>query len=373
MIENYFPNSADFDEMNIQFEKIALAIGKRIDVSTWAKVRNAVKSGIAPIVFPVGTELSVNHSVYGKKTYLVVAHNYFKSSKNNNDHTMTIMSDEAFAPAQYDESEAFYYAESRLAAGTYNFTLATAFSSWAAGTYQFTLTNALPSGGQLCISGSPSAVMTSAKVKAYSSRLATDASETVAISVGSGGVNLGTFGVELNHISRVAYGSNNYKESAIRQFLNSSADAGSVWSPQTKFDRPPSWQTTLAGFAGGLDTDFLSIVGEVLVPCATNNIYESTDSTTPKGKKYTVSDKFYLASQKEIFGDVTNVLDDSSILFPYYDGATNADRVKSATSWWTRSALATSSCDGIVVNNEGILTTTTANTTQSCAVVCTII
>ena len=338
----FFPNSGQFDKMNENLEKIAKAVGSQVDISTWGGIQKAVRAGIAPDILPVGTQLLVHHNVYGDRLYDVVAHNYFKSVHNENAPTMTLLSHDNIATAQFDSPEAFYYADAELPAGTYNFTLATAYSSWAAGTYQFTLTQALPKGGQLAISGYADAAMTSRQVRAYASRTTTAVTESVAITSGNAGTSLGTFGEELNHSHRVSYGSNNYKESAIRQFLNSPSAAGSVWTPQTKFDRPPSWMTSLAGFAGGFEDDFLSVIGEVVVPCAANNTYESPDSTVVKNTKYTVTDKFYLASQREIFGTTSDTVADDSVLFPYYEGATNADRIKyrdgSAAHWWLRSA-----------------------------------
>ena len=60
----------------------------------------------------------------------------------------------------------------------------------------------------------------------------------------------------------MCYGSNNYKESAIRQLINSDKAAGSVWTPQTNYDRPPNWNTSKAGFLNGLEADFLSAIGK---------------------------------------------------------------------------------------------------------------
>ena len=373
----FFPNSGQFDKMNENLEKIAKAVGSQVDISTWGGIQKAVRAGIAPDILPVGTQLLVHHNVYGDRLYDVVAHNYFKSVHNENAPTMTLLSHDNIATAQFDSPEAFYYADAELPAGTYNFTLATAYSSWAAGTYQFTLTQALPKGGQLAISGYADAAMTSRQVRAYASRTTTAVTESVAITSGNAGTSLGTFGEELNHSHRVSYGSNNYKESAIRQFLNSPSAAGSVWTPQTKFDRPPSWMTSLAGFAGGFEDDFLSVIGEVVVPCAANNTYESPDSTVVKNTKYTVTDKFYLASQREIFGTTSDTVADDSVLFPYYEGATNADRIKyrdgSAAFWWLRSAHSWVARLVRIVSSDGSLSSHNADGAYGFAPACTIV
>ena len=125
----------------------------------------------------------------------------------------------------------------------------------------------------------------------------------------------------------------------MRQFLNSASPAGSVWTPQTKFDRPPSWASNTAGFMNGLDDDFIAAVCETTVPCGSNNVYEAPDSTVTKGGIYSVNDKFFLLSNREI--GFTSDIDDGSTLLPFYDGATNADRIKYnasgvAAGWWER-------------------------------------
>ena len=340
MSKLFLPTKEQMDVMNENLAKIAKAVGSQVDISTWEGIQKAVRSGIAKDILPVGTQLAVNHSVYGTRLFDVVAHDYLKSVHDENAHTMTIQQHDLLTGIQFDESEAFYYAETQLAAGTYNVILATAYGGWAAGTYQFTLTQAVPAGGQLCINGYESTAITSLKVQSFANRTTNTDTESVAITAGSGGTNLGTFGEgAINHIQRVSYGSNNYKESAMRQFLNSSAAAGSVWIPQTKFDRPPSWLTSLAGYKNGLDQDFLAVVGKVVLPCSANSIYEAPDSSITKGTKYNLNDEFYLASEMEIFNENRDVADDSKV-FPFYVGAGNADRIKyrdgSAAHWWLR-------------------------------------
>lgn len=375
----FFPNSTQFDKMNENLEMIARAVGSHVDVSTWEGVQRAVKVGIAPNLFPIGTQLVVHHDVYGDMLYDVVAHDYFKSVHDDNAHTMTLMSRDLLPIMQFDGYEAFYYAETELPAGTYNFTLPKKSGEWEQGTYQFTLTEPLPKGGQLRLTGYDDVPLQTSTIDVYDSRTATSAKYGATISSGSGGTSLGNFGAELNDFSRSIYGSNNYKESAIRQFLNSSAEVGKVWTPQTKFDRPPTWWNSVAGFMRGLDNSFLSVVGEVVVPCSANNVYESPDSTVTKGSKYTVTDKFYLASQKEIFGTTSNTLEDGSALFPYYERAANADRIKyrasdgGASNWWTRTPHASTTHLSSDVNSKGSINSDGVIALLCPAVTCTIV
>ena len=161
----------------------------------------------------------------------------------------------------------------------------------------------------------------------------------------------------------------------MRQFLNSSAAAGSVWTPQTKFDRPPSWQTSLAGYKAGLDQDFLAVVGNVVLPCSANNIYEAPDSTITKGEKYTLNDEFYLASRAEVFG--SHDVNDGSVLFPYYEGAGNADRIKyrdgSAAHWWLRTPYSGVAYGVRLVSSDGTVNVDGATIAYGLAPACTIV
>ena len=373
------PTAEQFDELNKNLVNIATALGLEIDTSTWAGVQKVLRVGAAPRLLPVGTQITVNHKVYGEMQYDVVAYDYFKSAKSPNSHTMTLMCHDLLPSMQIDSREAFYTNTSSnlMAPGTYNFTITTSYNSWKAGTYQFTTSQPIVPNGQLAIEGPPSSEITNSVVTLYSGPTSTDAMESVVITSGSGGTSLGTLGIELNTAGRCAYGSNNYKESAIRQFLNSTAEAGKVWTPQTKFDRPPAWAKTTAGFMAGLDDEFLSVVSNVIVPCVSNNTYESPDSTVAVGSKYTVQDKFYLASLREIVGGTDIALDDGSKLLPYYNGATSTDLIKyrdgAAYNW----NLRTPNKDGASIihriSNTGAVIQSGVQDTYGLAPMCTIV
>lgn len=378
MSKVYLPTAEQFDITLGHLSKIAGVMSSKIDVSNWKGIQTAVKAGLAPTLFPVGTQFTVSHSEYGDMSYDVVAHDYYKSVNDANAHTMTLQCHDLLPNImQVDNSEAFYYAEQALPAGTYNFTLTGGYNSWTAGTYQFTLTQTLPKGGQLFLNGSPSAALTTSQVNVYASAMTRTVTEKVSLSEGKSGTHLGTFGTELNSIGRCAYGSSNYKESAIRQFLNSDAAEGSVWSPQTKFDRPPSWVSACAGFMNGLDGEFLSIIGEVIVPCSTNNLYESPDSSVTAGSVYTVNDRFYIASLREITGATGNSIYDGSELFPFYKGATDADLIKERYWVPTNWRLRTPSIDGVSsmyrILNDGKASASGASDAFGIAPVCTIV
>ena len=52
MSQVFFPNSEQFDQMNIILEKIAKAVGGQVDVSTWAGVQRAVRMVLHPTFSP---------------------------------------------------------------------------------------------------------------------------------------------------------------------------------------------------------------------------------------------------------------------------------------------------------------------------------
>lgn len=377
MSKIYLPHAEQFDLMNENLAKIANALASDIDLSTWAGIQKAVRVGVAPDIIPVGTQFVVSHSLYGDMLYDVVAHNHFKSAHDENAHTMTLMCHDLIPVVQYDKGEAFFYAENELSAGTYQFSVNTTRGSWKAGAYHFTLTRTVPKGGQLCISDATETPLTGLNVRSFADSFSTEPIEAVAISSGEGGQVLGTLGEgSLNHTDRVAYGSGNYKESAIRQFLNSSAVAGSVWSPQTKFDRPPSWKAHKEGFMRGFTDDFLAVIGEVSIPCYGAS-YESPDSTVSANTPYTVNDKFYIASVKEINGDSSMGSVDLSQQFSYYKGSTTSDIIKYkdgvATDWYTRSSSSGGSAALRVIRSTGLVSSLYPVGEKCCAPVCTIV
>lgn len=334
----YLPHSAQFDEMNANLAKIASMLGMQSYTSSWKGVQNAVRAGIAPEIFPVGTQLVVHHDVYGDHLYDVVAHDHYKSVYDENAHTMTLMCHDIITMLQYDRLEALYYAESELSAGTYNFINPTSRSNLSEGSHQFTITKDVPIGGHLALSVTPGG---SYIVVHSSSGTDDEVLETVRLTTGSGGENIGTVGVELNHYQRAVAGSNNYKESAIRQFLNSSAKEGGAWvEPQTIFDRAPVWAANTAGFLRGLDGEFLAVVGEVTVPCYSNMDYESPDSYVEAGSAYTVNDKFFIASLAETHGTMFQPTLDETKRFPYFIDGDDTNLIKYldgvSGSWWTR-------------------------------------
>lgn len=262
---------------------------------------------------------------------------------------------------QFDAIEALFYAEEGLAAGTYHFTIQNYDATYGGNkTYQFTLTQAVPAGGQIVLDWPYNVQLLGRSVKTYASATSTTQIEAAVLSEGTDGTDLGTTdgtSTNLNHITRARYGSNNYKESALRQWINSAAVANAWWAPSNIFDRPPAY-ANLAGFQHGMDSDFLAVVKAITIPCHTNNTYELPEWT--KDTAYTLVDRFWLASRDEMGFGTERVADGT--VFAAYDGAGNTDRIKydlsnasTARSWWLRSPSSSYASNERFVGSDGSL------------------
>lgn len=165
----------------------------------------------------------------------------------------------------FSNSRAFYACPDGLAAGTYNVGFN---ANWSANVvkgkvYQFTLTKAVEKGGRLAgFLRIPDTTPTEWKVYSYGADGKT-LSETVVVTEGSEGTALGmmeasTRSENLNCFQEVGYGSNSWKNSAIRQYLNSSKPKGEWWTPQDQWDIAPGELATKDGFLCGMDQEMLN-------------------------------------------------------------------------------------------------------------------
>ena len=226
---------------------------------------------------------------------------------------------------------------------------------------------------------------TATKISTYESNTATAAIESVSVTEGASGTNLGTADgntPNMNHSHRIRYGSNNYAQSALRQWLNSDAALGAVWTPQTIFDRPPSWHTTTdaaySGFMNGIEEEFLAVVQPAVIPCRTNSIFEvnSLDGTEfAINQTYELEDKFFLLSRPEIYGSWDSSAYKDGELLEYYEGLTDAERKKfdsfgSARYVWLRSPYPSNARFERLVHTDGALDGYNASDSLGAAVAC---
>jgi len=307
--------------------------GGIISVDSWYNVRQIVNRGLAKKYFKVGDQLACMRS--GEKLIWDIVNIAADGT------AITLLLHETMPDLVFSARQAVFAFPNGLAAGEYHFTVSHQpfFAGDVGKTISFTLTQAIPAGGQLVLNNAYNASMIGATISSFASQTATTAIETMTMSEGSGGTDLGSLtnagtpASNINSIQRAFLGSNNWRESAQRQIMNSDKPAGQVWTPQTIFDRPPAWVNNTAGFINGLDEDFVSVVTPTTYTTINNTVSDG-------GGEYTFTDKFYLPSRTEIFGtnELTNYPEGEQ--FAYYVGATDADRIKyragSARSWRLR-------------------------------------
>lgn len=313
------------------------------DLTSWYGVRDVVRRGLASRFFQVGDQLVCEKDGV-KIRWDIVGIDQDTPADSNFTHSMTLMAHEVYTQAAFDAKEALFAFDDGLEAGTYHFTIDQ--QPWVAGdvgkTVQFTLQNAIPAGGQLVINNAYSATVVGATISAFASGTSTTAIETVTMSEGSDGTDLGSVGNALtgttaNSIQRALLGSNNWSQSAARQYLNSDKAAGAYWMPETKWDRPPGYVATTAGFLKGLDADFVSVLGKVVKTTSQNTV-------TDGGGGVQSEELIFLPSRSEIYGSAEISGVNEGAIYDYYKNATDADKIKyqgtAARVWWLRTPIA---------------------------------
>lgn len=168
--------------------------------------------------------------------------------------------------------------------------------------------------------------------------------------------------------NRKSYGNNRYLYSNIRQWLNSSAAAGSWYSNQHSADAAPDYATTKPGFMSYFDSDFLAVIGKTKI--------KTVKASVDGGSYEEMADEyFYLPSTTEVgLANENNIAEGA--LFPYFSN--DSKRIKynasgSATSWRLRTPLSGTSNGVRGVNASGTLSGTSASSACGVAPVCNII
>ena len=382
-----------YDEQKIQNGLVKiLASGWNID--SWQAVQEIVRSGAGKRYFPVGTQFQVAHADYGTIIFDVVGHDHHKKVGDETAHTMDLLMHHVIYNTSFDNKELLWAntTGAELAAGTYNFNAVKSDYNQDTkedGQYQLTTTKAIPAGGGIQHSSMGAWRSSYAQSEVLKGTWTTyDASGNaiesgLACTLGSEGTNLGTVSVtktnmvgtigKLNSTQRNGYGSNSYKESNIRQWLNGAAASG-WWTKQTAFDLPPSY-TSRKGFLYAFDTDFKTALCTVENIAARNTIFETNGTL---GSYEAVQDKIYLASMTELgFGKNGDVTEGS--VWEMYDGAGNTDRIKyditsqsAARCWWMRSPDPWNTVGTRDVNADGSLDSSGAYNGFGAVAACTI-
>lgn len=378
-MEHFFPNKEQFDTMNVLLAAIASNSGG-IKVESWRDVQSIVRLGLADKVFSIGDQLVCNKGDQ-QLVWDIIGFDHDVPADPQYKHSMTLQLHDALPNAmQFDGEEALFYCETELVAGTYNFTLIADFDTDYGGgkTYQFTLTTAVPADGVIVFHWKDKVDAIKSLIATYENITATEAIESVGVTEGEGGTDLETIGGGCNHTRRVKAGSNNWEQSAIRQFLNSKGAAGTYWTPQTKFDRHPAWNADTAGFLSDLDEDFQEVIGEVTKRTA-------LDTEVDGGGYKDLTERFFLLARGEAYAKDQNEINEGAP-YEYYslgsdlsNEATTADsnRIKyqkgSSISWWIRSSEAKLCSHPRIILKDGSLGSARACNAQGIAPVCNVI
>lgn len=251
----------------------------------WQKVRTLIANGVGESAFAIGTQL------IEKWTDTADSKEYDMPWQVNHFEDVTL-EDGKVVPGmwlqshytlpfgiQFSHHRAFLACPDGLSAGTYNFDFA---KSWGNNVkpginYQFTLTKPVEKGGRLAgCYGAPDQAPSSWKVYSYGKDGIT-LNETVNVTVGSGGTNLGTIQHDsrsgnLNSVQEIAYGWNRWKTSALRQYLNSSKPKGQWWTPQDQWDICPDQLASKDGFLCGIPEEMLNCLKKVKVVTYANAV-----------------------------------------------------------------------------------------------------
>lgn len=287
--------------------QVGVNVGEMGDLN---EIRNIVRSGKAEKVFNIGDQIVVpwKDTTTGQSYECPFDIVHFGEVEHKGGEKVPGMFLQMHYATLYgvmfDAHEAAYVVEeSPMEPGTYNVEIVTTWSKATEGTYQFTLTKQVPVGGQVCLPKLIADTDVSAwTVSTYTDGSSTTPIETVKMTSGAGGTNLGQLVPagknKLNSIHRIGYGSNRWSQSAIRQWLNSKAGVGQWWKSTNKFDRVPDQLATKPGFMTGFGDDFLSILTPIKVTTALNTV--SDGGTSDAGTEDTY-DTFFLPSLEQMY------------------------------------------------------------------------
>ena len=336
------------------------SIGASVNLKNW---------GITVTGTPAKDDEIVINVTATTLTFDVLDFDKHKPKNNSLAHTIDLCLHDVFAygTMPFSASQLLYYTDVELPAGNYKFTLDHARYGNGTeydGTYMFTTTKPIPATGgfrHTNIGGYKEKYAQSDAIGNYittygESPLRAEVEKGLAVSIWDGTTectDLGTFTAQRldyhtndgkhNFTERNAYGSNRWRDSVYRQWLNSDAAAvpssdtttiSNWWKPATVFDRVPGG-AKLAGFLHGLDPTLIKAMGEVEIKTALHICDRVGDAT------YDITyDKVFLLSRKNVFGaDEYSGISEGELL-EYFKGATNADRIKyqngTARYWWLR-------------------------------------
>ena len=335
-LEKHFTPSTVIGVINKADQSVILTYNDFSTITTAQDIKDALNAGL-DLTELVGAQINCTR---GSDTIVWDVVDY-------TDNTITLLMHSCWADnMQLEPTQAMMYATEAVPAGDYYLT------KHGGSNYYFTLTAEIPKGGQMMFSTSSFTV--------YNSQSDTAAAQTGTVSTTAieGASQIGESEIDnFNQWDRAQYGSNNYGESALHQWLNSDAGINQIMPFVTIWQRP--YRTNKGGFMYTLDPDFVAALDDTEWKCSTNQWWEAPASAGGISKAntaYTVTSKFALASEMEIFGSYGGIYAGDAV-FDAYDGATAAERIKyrgtSASLWWLRSPNWYNLDDGRSVTGSG--------------------
>lgn len=157
-----------------------------------------------------------------------------------------------------------------------------------------------------------------------------------------------------NHDQRKSYGHNNWMQSNLRQWLNTSGSKGEWFEKQNEYDVNG---INVAGWMNGIDPAFLALVQPVYNKTARNTI--STVLGGGGGGFDITLDKFWIPSIKEVFNTNVNGIAEGS-QFKYFSSVatTNDERIQkdeglTARNVWLRSPNASNCSNTSIIYASG--------------------
>jgi hypothetical protein len=318
------------DENLVDHESRIVVLENWTRVKSFLDVQEVVRAGRASAYFPIGLQLGADWN-YTSRVWDVIGVNHDTPTDTNFTHSLTIQAHDILRSGRISGPEAMYNAVTELAAGTHIFTTNSL-------QYTFTSTKAVPAGGVIYIKTRSEYVPLALTI--YADDRKTVIEDDIAVTATTGTDTI----TPINDHVRMRYGNNNYPISAIRQWLNSES-ATFTWQPLGLYDMPSSYET--AGFIYLLDADLQAVIGAVDKQVAL--------ATYDGGGQELFSDKVFLLSRKEIFGSNEGVVT-GEVVYPFWDGSSNADRIKGSPSdWWLRSPYVSNPRNTRVVDTSGVL------------------
>ena len=291
----------------------------KIVPKSWNHVQFLVKHGLHKDVFHIGDELVCKR---GNEDIIwqVIGMDIDEPADSQYKHSMTLcMKNLLSETLPFSERQALFYFPDGLSAGTYYFTITEQLwlPSEVNKSFYFTLINDIPIKGQIVLQNAFNVSCENKTLKTYSSSTSTTEIETATMYLWDNSIEATFLGninnsiqININSLQRAFGGSNNWKESHIRQWTNGGEKTTLVYKPQIVFDRPPIWNNTSTGFLKDIDIDFLKIIKLTELKTARNKI-------TDNGGFDITKDRFFYLSKSQVYGGVTAGINEGNV-YPYF-------------------------------------------------------